>query len=148
MWNFQEVFQIILYLFAIYKFTNLHEVMLPNFTACFLLTMFFWDNKFVLKCFRRAQEVEMDEKEQKGEISVETAHNLVNKSLELFDCSLLKNVKPDRTLQTGKRKMCKVTNTFRKAVAIALDEPTLGESTAFLNCCLLVELVKEKLVSS
>ena len=110
-----------------------------------------------MKCFKRAKdnvaastitiesEVEVDEKEEKDKISFETAHDLVDKSLELFDCSPLKNVKPDRTLQTGKRKISKVTNTFSKAVAIALDESTLGQSTNCLNCCRLVELIKKKL---
>ena len=87
----------------------------------------------------------MDEKEKKNEISVETARNLVDKSLELFDYSPLKNVKPDRTLQTGKRKISKVTNAFSKAVGIALDEPALGQNTDCLNCWQLVELIKEKL---
>ena len=54
-------------------------------------------------------EVEMDEKEEKDEISVKTSHDLVDKSLELFDCSLLKIVKPNRSFQTGKRKISKVT---------------------------------------
>ena len=48
------------------------------------------------------------------------------------------------TLQTGKRKISKVTNAFSKAVAIATDEPTLGQSTDCLNCCRLVELIQEK----
>ena len=50
-----------------------------------------------MKCFKKAKDnvaastitdkkkVEMDEKEEKGEIFVETAHDLVDKSLELFD---------------------------------------------------------------
>ena len=50
------------------------------------------------KCFKRAKDnvaastitienkVEMDEKEKKDKISVEIAHNVVDKSLELFDC--------------------------------------------------------------
>ena len=37
-----------------------------------------------------------------------------------------------------------MTNTFTKVVAIALDEPTLGQSTDCLNCYQLVELIKEK----
>ena len=110
-----------------------------------------------MKCFERAKdnvvtstitidnEVEMDKKEEKEEISVKTAPNVVDKSLELFDCSPLKNVKPDRTLQIGERKISKVTNAFSKAVAIALDEPALGPSTDHLNCCQLLELIKEKL---
>ena len=88
----------------------------------------------------------MDEKEEKDKISVETAHDVVDKSLELFDCSPLKNIKPDRTLKIGKRKISKVTNAFSKPVAIALDEPSVGQSTDCLNCCRLVELIKEKLV--
>ena len=87
-----------------------------------------------MKCFKRAKdnvaastitienEVEMDEKDEKDEISVETAHDVVKKSSELFDCSPLKNVKPNRILQ---RKISKVTNVFSKAVAIALVEPPL-----------------------
>ena len=70
----------------------------------------------------------MDEKEEKDKILVKTACDLVNKSLELFDCLPLKNVKSDRTLQTGKRKISKVTNAFSKEVAIALDEPALGQN--------------------
>ena len=35
-------------------------------------------------------EIEMDEKEAKGEISVKTAPSAVDKSLEQFDCSPLK----------------------------------------------------------
>ena len=80
-------------------------------------------------------EFEMDEKKEKHKISVKTAHDLVDKSLYLFDCSPLKNVKPDRTLQIRKRKISNLTNPFSKAVAIALDEPALGQSTDCLNCC-------------
>ena len=64
-------------------------------------------------------EVEMDEKQEKDKISVKTAHDLVNKSLELSNCSPLKNIKPDRTLQTEKRRISKVTNAFNKTVAIS-----------------------------
>ena len=39
----------------------------------------------------------------------------------------------------------RVTNTFSKAVVIALDEPTFGESTNCLNYCRLLELIKKKL---
>ena len=93
-----------------------------------------------MKCFERTKDnvatyiitienkVEMDEKEEKDKISVKTSHDQVDKSLELFDSS-------DRTLQTGKRKISKVTNALSKAVAIALDEPALGQSTDCLNCC-------------
>ena len=90
-------------------------------------------------------EVEMDDKEEKDEISVETAHHLINKCLELFDCFPLKNIKLDRMLQTGKRKISKVTSAFSKAVAMTLNEPTLGQSTDCLNCCRLVEMIKKKL---
>ena len=67
--------------------------------------------------------------------------------MELFDCSPLKNVKPDRTLQTGRRNISKVTNAFSKAVAIALDEPALGQSTDCLNCCWLLSWSKKNLLS-
>ena len=120
---------------------NLHEGMLPEFHIMFSTCSVLLGQQICMKCFKRAKdnvaasaitienEVEIDEKEEKDKISAETSHNLVNKSFELFDCSSLKNVKPDRTLQTGKRKMRKVTNAFSKAVAIALDEPALGQST-------------------
>ena len=72
---------------------------------------------------------EKQDKEEKNKISIETAHDVVDKFLELFDCSPLKNVKPDRALQIGKKKISKVTNAFSKAIAIALDEPALGQST-------------------
>ena len=133
--------------------TNLHEATLPKFHSTLSTYNVLPGQQVCMKCFKRAKynvvastitvvnEVEMDEKEEKDEISVET----VNKSLELFDCSPLKNVKPDRTLQIGKRKISKVTNAFGKAVAIALDEPAPGQSTDCLHCCQLVEQIKEKL---
>ena len=72
-----------------------------------------------MKCFKRSQDnatstitvenkVEIDEKEEKDKISVKTAHNLVNKSMELFDCFPLKNVKPDRTFKQGKGRSAKL----------------------------------------
>ena len=73
--------------------------------------MFFWDNKYAGNLLKEPKiilllfiesEVEVDKKEEKDKTSVKTAHNLVDKSYELFDCSPLKNVKPDRTLQTVK----------------------------------------------
>ena len=49
-------------------------------------------------------EVEKDDKKEKDKISVKTAPNVVNKSLEMCDCSPpLKHVKPDRTLQIAER---------------------------------------------
>ena len=65
--------------------------------------------------------------------------------MDLFDCSPLKNVKPDRTFQIGKRKISKVTNAVSKAAAIPLDESALAQSADCLNCCRLVKLIKEKL---
>lgn len=85
---------------------------------------------------------------EENEISVETAHEIANKSLEFLDCSPLKNVKTDRALQAGKRKISKVTGAFSKVVAIALDEPALVESSQSKDCSnfsRLVELIKEKL---
>ena len=67
--------------------------------------------------------------------SVATAHDLVDKSLVLFDCSPLKNVKPDRTLQTGKRKISNVKNVFSTVVTVAHDGPAFGQRTNCLNCC-------------
>ena len=72
-----------------------------------------------MKCFKRAKEnvaastitianeVEMDEKEEKDKISVKTPHDVANKSLELFDRSPLKNIKPDRTLQIWKKRQAR-----------------------------------------
>ena len=96
--------------------TNLHEVTLLEFHSMFSTYNVLTGQRVCMKCFKRAKdvaastitignEVEMDEKEEKDEISIETTHDVVDKSLELFDCSLLKNVKPDRTLQIGKKKI-------------------------------------------
>ena len=49
------------------------------------------------------------------------------------------------SLQTRKRKISKVTNAFRKTVAIALDKPAFGQSSDCLNCCWMVKLIKERL---
>ena len=38
-----------------------------------------------------------------------------------------------------------MTNAFSKAVAMALHEPALGQRTDCLNCCQLINLLKEKL---
>ena len=136
--------------------TNLHEVSLPEFHNLFATYDVFLGQRICMKCLKRAKDnaaasvdtVENDiemEKEENGEISVEIAHEIVDKSLELFDCSPLKNVKSDRTLQTGKRKITKMTDVFSKAAAIALDEPTLVHSSDCSNCSSLIELIKEKL---
>ena len=82
---------------------------------------------------------------EKEEISVETTCDIADKLLELLDCSPLKNVKSDRTLQRGKRKISKVTDAFSRSVVIALDETTLGDNTDCLNCCQLVGMIKDKL---
>ena len=62
---------------------------------------------------------ESDVDMEKDEISVETAINIVEKSLELFGCSPLTNVNADRTFQTGKRKINSVPSAFTKIIAIA-----------------------------
>ena len=92
---------------------NLHEVMLPKFHSMFSTYNVLLGHQVCMKCFEKAKdnvvastitsenEVEMDEKEKKDKISVKTAPNIVDKSLELFDCSPLKNAKPDRILQIG-----------------------------------------------
>ena len=94
---------------------NLYEVMLPKFRGMFSIYNVLL-GQVCIKCFERVKdvvastitienEVEMDKKEEKDKISVKTAPNVVDKSLELLDCSALKNVKPDRTLQIGERTM-------------------------------------------
>ena len=56
------------------------------------------------------------------------------------DLELYKNHKyPERK---WKDKQCD--KYFTKVVGIALDEPTLGQSTDCLNCYPLIELIKEK----
>lgn len=82
---------------------------------------------------------------EKDQISVETACNIVEKSLGLFDCSPLKNVKSDRTLLTGKRKISNVKSAFTKTITIALDELMVEQDTECLNYSRMVELIKEKL---
>ena len=72
---------------------------------------------------------ESDVDMEKDEISVETAFNIVEKSLELFGCSPLTNVTSGRTFQTGKRKISSVTSAFTKIIAIALGEPVLDQDT-------------------
>ena len=60
---------------------------------------------------------------QVNDISFESATDFVNQSLQLFDCSSLKAIKPDRTVKLGKKKI--------EDVTVALNEPSLendGES--------------------
>ena len=47
------------------------------------------------------------------EISGEAATELVNESLEMFECSPLKSFRTDRVLSLGKRKIEKVTSKFK-----------------------------------
>ena len=94
---------------------NLHEVMLHKFHSMFSTYNVLLGQQACMKCFERAKdnvvastitienEVEMHKKEKEEKISVKTAPSVVDKSLKLFDCSPLKNVKPDRTLQIGER---------------------------------------------
>ena len=134
---------------------NLHEVSLPEFHSLCATYNVLPGQQVCMKCLKRAKDnaasvdtVENDiemEKEENEKISVETAHEIVDNSLELFDCSPLKNVKSDRTLQTGKRKITKMTDVFGKAVAIALDEPTPVHSSDCSNCSQLTRLIKKKL---
>ena len=82
--------------------TNLDEVMLPKIHCMFSTYNVLLGQQVCIKCFKRVKdnvaastitienEVEMDEKEEKDQISAKTAHNLVDKSLELFACSPLK----------------------------------------------------------
>ena len=113
-----------------------------------------------MKCLKRAKDsdsednfpkdnvnetCESDIEMEKDEVSIETACNSVEKSLELFDCSPLKNVKSDGTLQNVKRKISSVTSAFTKTIAIALVELVLDQDTECSNCSRMVELIKEKL---
>ena len=100
---------------------NSHDVALTKFHSIFSTYNVLQGQQVCMKCFKTAKdapastiienEVEMNEKVK---IPVETTHNLANKSLELFDCSPIKTVKPDRTLQIGKMKISKVTMPLAK----------------------------------
>lgn len=143
--------------------TNLHEVTLPEFHSnMFSSRDVLPGHRVCRKCCQKAKDTitpdtdgpttdvpaDIEMMTEENEISVETAHEIANKSLEFLDCSPLKNVKTDRALQAGKRKISKVTGAFSKVVAIALDEPALVESSQSKdcsNCSRLVELIKEKL---
>ena len=69
------------------------------------------------------------------DMSVETATELVNESLEMFECSPLKWTRSDRALNVGKRKLDDVQKKLSNAVAIALNQPDLSkEKTCCKNC--------------
>ena len=101
---------------------NSHDVALTEFHSIFSTYNVLRGQQVCMKCFKTAKdvpastiiienEVEMNEKVK---ISVKTTLKLANKSLELFDCSPIKTVKPDRTLQIGKMKISKVTMPLAK----------------------------------
>ena len=113
-------------------------------TAFSSFNMISFKNNVCIMCLKRAKDSDSEDNipknnaneicengvnMEKDEISVEMACNIVEKSLELFDCSPLKNVKSDRTIQTGNRKISSVTSTFTKTIATALDEPLLDQDT-------------------
>ena len=84
-----------------------------------------------------------------GQMSVETATELVNDSLEMLECSPLKTLCSDRTLKLGKRKIESAISKFKSTIAIALYEPQLASSKDECdNCARLVTSIKENLVSS
>ena len=70
------------------------------------------------------------------DLSFEEACSLVNQSLEIFDCSPLKNVWSDRTVAPGKRKIQDVTSKFTNAVSVALTESQLAENTDVCDNCM------------
>ena len=66
-------------------------------------------------------------------ISHETANDIVNQSLEIFECSHLKVLQSDRTLLIGKRNIKDVTTNFKNIVSIVLSEPKLTENSDCSN---------------
>ena len=150
-------FQTHIYKFSLHKTsvkTNLHEVSLWEYNNFFARYDILPGQRVCMKCLKRAKDDDndntlkdnVDEVDMENdEVPVETAWDIVDKSFQLFDCSPLKSVKSDRTLPAGKRKINSVTSTLTKAVAIALDEPTLDTNMDCSNCARLVELIKEKL---
>ena len=140
--------------------TNLHQVSLSEYSNFFTLYDILPGQRIFIKWLKRAKNSDSEDNVpkdnvneiyksnvdmEKDQISVETACNIVEKSLGLFDCSPLKNVKLDRTLLTGKRKISNVKCAFTKTIVIALDEPMVEQDTECSNCSWMVELIKEKL---
>ena len=83
------------------------------------------------------------------QMSVEAATELVNDSLEMLECSLLKILRYNRTLKLGKRKIESAISKLRSTIAIALNKPHLASSkNECHNCARLATPIKEKLVSS
>ena len=75
--------------------------------------------------------------------SFESSTDFVNLSLQLFDCSPLKALKPNRTVKLGKKKIKDVIVKFNKAVAVAINQPLLesdGEPESG-NCSWLRNLI-------
>ena len=62
-------------------------------------------------------------------ISHETANDIVNQSLEIFECSPLKVLQSDRTLLIGKRKIKDGTTKFKNVVSIVPSEPQLTKNS-------------------
>ena len=140
--------------------TNLHDILLSEYSNFFARYDILPGQCVCMKRLKRGKDsdsednvpkdsvneiCESDIDIEKDEVSVEMAFNIAEKSLELFDCSPLKNVKSEMTFQTGKRKISSVTSAFTKIITIALDEPMLDQYTECLNCSRMVELIKEKL---
>ena len=140
--------------------TNLLKVLLSEYSNFFTRHGILPERRVCMKCLKRAEDsdsednvpkdnvneiCESDIGMEKDKISFETACNITEKCLELLDCSPLKNVKSNRALQTGKRKIRSVTSAFTKTTAIALDEPVLDQDTECFNWSQMVELIKEKL---
>ena len=120
--------------------TNLHEVSLSEYSNFFAPYNICPGQRVCMKSLKRTKDCNSEDKVpkdnmndicesdidmEKDEISFEMACNIVEKSLELFDCLPLENVRSGRTLQTGKRKVNSVTSAFTKTIAIASDEPVL-----------------------
>ena len=139
---------------------NLHEVTLAEFHNIFQAHNVLPGQRVCMKCLKKCKdnvddtipptddEIEQNVEMEDEEMSTETALDIVDKSLELFDCSPMKTVKADRTINKGNRKINHVTDAFTKVISIALDEPTLGKSTDCSSCSRLVELIKEKLANT
>ena len=122
--------------------TNLREVSLSEYSNFVAQYDILPGQNVCMKCLKTAKDsdsecnvpkdnvneiCESDVDMEKDEISIEMVCNIVEKSMELLDCSPLKNVKSNSTLQTGKRKISSVTSVFTKTIAIVLNEPVLDQ---------------------
>ena len=135
--------------------TSLHEINLEEFRLYCIPYEILPGQKLYFRCKNKAfvekKEIENVDIENENEnevmetdeISHETANNIVNQSLEIFECSPLKVLRSDRPLSIGKKKIKDVTTKFKNIVSTALLEPQLTENSDCSNCQRFVDSIKE-----